>query len=398
MRDRVAIVTPWYPTVTRPFHGSFVRGFADTVHHELKFGVDVLHLDAWGLPAGRPAQARVLRDLERLVGDPLRFPDGDEPRVRHVPAPVRPSQEFGPIADEQRRYLARVLHGRRLPHDVVHAHVGLGGGWPALEACKPGGRFFVTEHATFLERLFTDAEALRHYGEVIARCTAFLCVSALLRDQVVGRFPQHADRVFVIPNPIDFDRLPPLVEEQRVPRRWLYAGSLTKRKGVRRLLEAFATALDRYPDLTLTMVGDGPEHDALTERVAELQLSDVVSLPGPVPSNRMAETYAQHDLLVHLSAYETFGMTLVEAVATGIPVLATRSGGPDETIAPIEEAVGRLVAVDASPTEVADAYGSLREGLHDLRVREGREELRAQYGTAAIAKMLARLYEGEGAT
>jgi glycosyltransferase involved in cell wall biosynthesis len=395
MSERVAIVSPWYPSQVRPFHGSFVRGFAETVAHEVGNDVDVLHLEAWGLPAGRLAQARAIRSLAQLIDDPFDFGSGARIAVRHLPAPVRPGQEFGPIAEEQRRFLGVVRRGRSLPHHIVHAHVGLGGGWPSLEILNRRARLYVTEHATFLDRLFADLDAVAHYDEVIDRASAFLCVSELLRTQLVRRFPHHEDKFHVLANAIDFDSLPIQVTEPRLPRRWIYAGSLTQRKGVSTLVDSFAIAQAEHGDLTLTLVGDGPEREALGVRIAEMGLADRVALVGAVPPERMAELYASHDLLVHLSAYETFGMTIVEAVAIGIPVLTTRSGGPEETMGPIEQAVGHLVDVSATPREVAAAYGDLREKYTELDVLGGRADLRRRYGTAAIGAALSSLYAGE---
>lgn len=392
MGERIAIVTPWYPTASRPFHGSFVQGFAETVARHVPADVDVLHLEAWGLPAGIRAQRRAWHDLVQLTRDPTRFPDSTI-AVRHLPAPVHAGDEFGPIAAGHRRFLSEVAGGRRLPHPVVHAHVGLGGGYPALELLEGGTRFFVTEHATFLERLFADVSARRHYDEVIARSDAFLCVSDLLREQLLARFPHHEDRLRVVPNPIDFDAIPMVPDRAEIPRRWMYAGSLTERKGVRLLLEAFAIAQEDHGDLTLTFYGDGPERAVLEARIDELGLDGQVRLPGSIPPERMVSAYAANDLLVHLSAYETFGMTLVEAVAVGIPVIATTCGGPEETLGPIESAVGRLLPVDSTPEMVASAYAHLRSCASELDLESGRADLRSRYGRAAVGARLRELYQ-----
>ena len=396
MGERVAIVTPWYPTADRPFHGSFVQGFAEAVANHVPAGVDVLHLEAWGLPAGSRAQRRAWHDLAQLSRAPLRFND-ELIAVRHLPSPVHPGDGFGAIASGHRRFLREVTGGEKLPHPIVHAHVGLGGGYPALELVGGDTRLFVTEHATFLDRIFEDARASAHYDEVISRCDAFLCVSQLLRDQLIAKFPHHESRLHVVPNPIDFDAIPMLAERADVPRRWMYAGSLTERKGVRLLLEAFALAQEEHGDLMLTLYGDGPERPALEARIAELGLDEVVHLPGPIPPDQMPAAYGANDLLVHLSDFETFGMTLVEAVAVGIPVLATRCGGPDETLGPIQHEVGELVPVDCEPQTVAAAYGRLREQAAGLDLVAGRSDLRSRYGRAAVASQLRDLYRLEEA-
>lgn len=391
MAEPICIVSPWYPTRSRPFHGAFVQGFVETVTEHVPANVDVLHLEAWGMPRGNWAQRRSWESLRHLVKEPLAFSDGS-PAVHHLPSPVSPGDDFGPIARGHRRFLEQVANGTRVKHPVVHAHVGLGGGFPALAVLAPDTRFFVTEHATFLNRVFQDPQARKAYDDVLERADALLPVSELLRRQIIEEFPHHAGRVEVVPNPVDFDALPWAGGDLTPPRRWLYAGSLTTRKGVSLLIDAFDLAYRDFGDLSLTLVGEGPLRDELQRRVQELGLEGVVTLVGAVAPGDMPATYAAHDLLVHLSEFETFGMTLVEAVAVGIPVLATRCGGPEETLGPIEDAVGGLVPVDSSASDVAAAYGHLRERTPSLDLAAGRADLRARYGRAAVAARLRELY------
>ena len=101
----------------------------------------------------------------------------------------------------------------------------------------------------------------------------------------------------------------------------------------------------------------------------------------------------QHDLLVHPSKGETFGMTVVEAVAAGLPVLATRSGGPQESLAGIESRAGALMDISEDPK-------SHRQGLLAAQGQRGRvdlpaarEVLESRYGAEAVAKQLIAVYE-----
>lgn len=102
----------------------------------------------------------------------------------------------------------------------------------------------------------------------------------------------------------------------------------------------------------------------------------------------------EYDLLVHASKLETFGMTIVEAIATGLPVLTTRSGGPDETMAGIEPMVGALMDVSNDPAVIVDAYWRLRDRAHELDLRGARKVLEGRYGREAVAKQLLDVYNG----
>jgi hypothetical protein len=105
----------------------------------------------------------------------------------------------------------------------------------------------------------------------------------------------------------------------------------------------------------------------------------------------------EHDLLVHLSERETFGMTMVEAIATGTPVLVARSDGAQATMAGLQGRAGLLIDVpgDGDPAAVARAYAELRAALPRLDLPGARAELLARYGREAVATQLRHYYRGD---
>ena len=102
----------------------------------------------------------------------------------------------------------------------------------------------------------------------------------------------------------------------------------------------------------------------------------------------------EHDLLVHPSRWESFGMTVVEAVAAGMPVLVTRCGGPEETLAGIEDAAGELVDVEETPTRrwwpaTGGCVPGSRTGLDLARAQR---VLAERYGYPAVARIHHRMW------
>jgi glycogen(starch) synthase len=120
-------------------------------------------------------------------------------------------------------------------------------------------------------------------------------------------------------------------------------------------------------------------------------------LVGQVPPDQIFEFFRSHDLLVHLSEYETFGMTVVEAVSAGIPVLVTRCGGPDETLAGISALAGATVEVGNTTEDVVSAYRELAGRVDDLDLEEARRALTARYSLEAVGAVIAHHYEAFGA-
>jgi glycogen(starch) synthase len=128
----------------------------------------------------------------------------------------------------------------------------------------------------------------------------------------------------------------------------------------------------------------------------ELDLVGRVEFHDAVPPQRVFEFLHAHDLLVHPSKSETFGMTVVEAVGSGMPVLVTRCGGPEETLAGLDGVAGLLIDVSSDPEVIVDGYlrlGAQRSGLDPVRARA---ELVGRYGSAAVADRMAEVYGVDG--
>jgi len=179
----------------------------------------------------------------------------------------------------------------------------------------------------------------------------------------------------------------------------LYAGRLSKEKGVELLADAFLEAHRRDSRLHLVLAGGGPEEELLRER-----LGDRATFLGWLSGNELARVYASADVFLFASATETFGQVILEAQASGLPVVAVDRGGPSCLIDHGE--TGLLTAPVLSA--LADAVISLTTAprLHD-RVRRGAlagvrgrsweaalDRLAAAYRVALAARSDQRLERG----
>ncbi len=120
----------------------------------------------------------------------------------------------------------------------------------------------------------------------------------------------------------------------------LYAGRLTKEKGLELLVDAFLAARWRDPRLHLVLAGGGPEEEGLRER-----LGDHATFLGWLGGTDLARTYASADAFLFASETDTFGQVLLEAQASGLPVVAVKAGGPASLIE--HGTTGLLAAPDA---------------------------------------------------
>lgn len=191
-----------------------------------------------------------------------------------------------------------------------------------------------------------------------------------LANWALGRFYRSCD-VVLSPSPASDRRLAELGIDSDQIRRWdrgvdlrrfdpghrragllpgavnvLYAGRLSKEKGVELLAEAFLEAHRRDPRLHLVVAGGGPEEGLLRERLGEH-----ATFLGWLSGDTLAQVYASADVFLFASATETFGQVILEAQASGLPVVAVDRGGPACLIEPRE--TGLLAAPEVSP--LADA-------------------------------------------
>ncbi|WP_416562445.1 glycosyltransferase [Nocardia testacea] len=325
-------------------------------------------------------------------------------RVTRVPAgppEVLPKDELLPFMDEFGEFLRR--DWQREAPDVAHAHFWMSGLATLAAAPALGIPVLQTFHALgVVKRRYQGAADTSPPGRVklehgiaeradrvIATCT----------DEVfeLVRMGLPRTRTSVIPCGVDLDRFAP--DGPRAARssrhRVVSVGRLVPRKG----FDIAITALARLRDTELILVGgpddgklaDDPEAQRLSALAGELGVADRVHLLGQVPRTEMAPLLRSADVAVCTPWYEPFGITPLEAMACGVPVVAAAVGGLTDTV--VDGVTGRLVT-PREPDELADAI----EGLLDAPQtradfgRAGRDRVRARYSWERITAETLRAY------
>jgi len=163
----------------------------------------------------------------------------------------------------------------------------------------------------------------------------------------------------------------------------LYAGRLTKEKGADLLADSFLAARERDPRLHLALAGGGPEQDVLRERLGEH-----ATFLGWLEGDELAIAYASADMFLFASRTDTFGQVLLEAQASGLPVIAVAEGGPTSIVS--DGLTGQLCAADAAT--LAAAVNELADQPQQ-RERLARTALEA-VGERTWGRSLQRLADG----
>jgi len=162
--------------------------------------------------------------------------------------------------------------------------------------------------------------------------------------------------------------------------RVLYAGRLTKEKGADLLADAFLAARARDPRLELVLAGGGPEEDALRAR-----LGSAGTFLGWLEGDALARAYADSDLFLFCSQTDTFGQVVLEAQASGLPVIAVAAGGPVELI----DAGRTGMLCPASASALADAVAGLAASprARERLARGGLAAVRERTWEASLAAL-----------
>ncbi len=220
--------------------------------------------------------------------------------------------------------LARRVRSAAQP-DVVWAHFLVPAG---LFASKVDAPLVVTAHGRDVRNIGAVPGIAHLTRRVVERASTVVAVSEYLRHELEERLPQARGKTEVVDSGVDLDRftgVAPAAELESPA--FVHVGSLTERKNVTRLADAFEL-LGRG---SLTFVGDGPLRAALEKR-------DRVRVIGRVPHDEVPGWLSAADVVCGPALVEPFGQALLESLACGKPVVATRIGGPPEFV-PVEAGV-----------------------------------------------------------
>jgi glycosyltransferase involved in cell wall biosynthesis len=292
---------------------------------------------------------------------------------------------------------------RRERFDIVH-----GNAEEALfNACicrSAGTTAFFTSHAPFIPPTGFLLAALKHpifllknlnfyLLRAAARCARqIVTFSRFSRDLVLRGLGADWDpRVAVIAPGVDISWLR-LVRGPKIERHLLFWGRLEDEKGIPELLQAFREVAQKEPQTRLTLVGEGGRLEAYRRMVRDLQLEGRVDFPGWLDTAGTQNLVMRAALGVFPSRIESFGLAVAEALAAGLPVVATRAGALPEIVQ--HEVNGTLVDVGDVPALTRALLTVLRDPeRYEAQARAGREAARQKYSWDATAQNLLRLYE-----
>jgi len=322
---RIVFINSIYPNPVEPTMGNFIK--KNLSQYPADIDVEVIAPVPFFLASRRNKTARIpFQRFEEFAGREIRV---WHPRFalfpRNILRALVPYFEYLSVLP-----LLCYLHRAR-KIDCLHANFCLPDGIATSKlARRLGIPYIITEHRAALAELLSKAYLKRMMIPAYKEAHRVIAVSEHTK-QIIMQHRVSSDLVVVIPNGIDTALFVPSAASSAI-KRLIYIGFLVEHKGVQILLEALSILKDAC--LSLTLVGDGVYRTELERLCEEFGLCKQVSFVGERNPSEVAELLRDHDALVHPSFIESFGIVVVEAMACGLPVVATRNGGSEHIVSP----------------------------------------------------------------
>jgi teichuronic acid biosynthesis glycosyltransferase TuaC len=319
VESRVVAPIPWFPSAN-PRFGSWAR-FARAPRHELRHGIAVSH-----------PRYPVIPKIGMNLAPPL-------------------------LAQAAKPAIARLID-EGFDFDLIDAHYF----YPDGVAAAMLARYFnkplvITARGSDITLFPQYALPRRMITWAARRADAVITVCNALRDEVVA-LGIDAERVVSLRNGVDLNLFRPTERTPNAMFTLLAVGHLVPVKAQ----DLIIGALPLLPDVRLVLAGDGPDRLKLENLARALGVSERVTFLGAVPQAQLRTHYGAADALVLSSSREGWANVLLEAMACGTPVVASRVYGTPEVVAAPE--AGVLMA-ERSYQGVADAVNALRANYPD---------------------------------
>jgi glycosyltransferase involved in cell wall biosynthesis len=378
----VLIIPSWYPNTYAPVHGTFFREQVDALKDSnIQVGVIA--------PALRTLREFSFRNIFQNHGQiTYDKENGVSVYRKHGWRPPKGGRLVKVMwLNYARKLFERYVSEHGLP-DLIHAHCHIWAGFAAKQIHDQYGvPFVITEHFSGYFKGHMPGWLLNEVAVIAASASKVLAVSRALSKKLDSFIDTQS--IIVIPNMVDVDFFSlPATRPPRSPLRFLFIGFLLKNKAVDVLISALSILVCEGHDVYLDVGGDGPERIRL-EKLAEMNgVRNKVRFLGSLSRKDVRKAMWQTHVFVLPSYVETFGVVLIEAMATGLPVIATRCGGPEEIV---DKQSGILV-MPGDVAELVNAMKSIVNENSNYSSQDIRKNILNNYSCTGVTQNLIDIY------
>ena len=271
----------------------------------------------------------------------------------------------------------------QLKPDVIHSH---------LAACIYAAPWVFFHPVKMVHTIHTDP---KHEGNIYRRIVlwflfhtnrAIPVALSQLNQRMISKYFHISERkVKIIHNPIQLNKFHSEKRNNQDQKqiRFINVGRLTWQKNLIFLLDVFHKLHNFYPDISLMIVGDGPEREKLEKTVTRLQIDDSVVFTGEV--QKIEDYLASADIFILTSIYEGLPLSILEAMASGLPIIASDVGG----IRDIVKENGMIVPVNDEEALIQ----AMVQQINNLQMRKNMGELSLEMSKQYDISIITNEYE-----
>ncbi len=248
----------------------------------------------------------------------------------------------------------------------------------------------LTEHSTGFARGVYLPWQLKLAEKAIAGSRSRISVSPSLGELLGDQFASNKILWKWIPNVVaDRFKTPDNFASEDRPVRFLNLALMTTKKGQFDLVKAFHSVIESGLTAELWLAGDGPIRAELEKQASSLDIAEKVRFLGLIAPEKVPQLLAEVDVMVVSSHYETFGVVAAEALMAGVPVIATRCGGPECIV---QEGDG-LSLIPQTAFSVGQAMQQLGEDLSSYNRKGIADRAKDRFSGPVVAARLTEEYE-----
>ncbi len=272
---------------------------------------------------------------------------------------------------------------KRSKIDLIHVHNSVAGEAALWYKKNHNIPYCVTEHSTKFVRGLVTKKELNKYAKVYNNASYNIAVSQEFCDFLESIYNL---RFCNVPNVVDINFFKPKTEAKNIFT-FINIGYLDTKKNQANLIKAFTSVFKDNENVNLLILGNGPEYENLKKEVEINSMQKQIILYGFATRDEVLKELQSSDAFVLSSDYETFGVVLIEAMSCGLPVVATKCGGPESII--IDEKLG--VLTNKSVKDLADGMKHIYETVYNGT--EIREHIVKNFSEKVVAERLINIYK-----
>ena len=271
--------------------------------------------------------------------------------------------------------------------DIIHVHCGLYGGAVAkIIKDKYHVPYVITEHDSNILNHHVNSSDSKLLKEAYDCADKLLAVGNRLKNSMKS---YTKNEICVVPNIVNTEQFYPVNDCKSDKFKFISVSYLKPGKNVSLTIKAFSELIKCRENVELIIVGDGEEETSLKELAQKLKIDNNVKFLGRQSRVNTSQILRECDAFVLPSNFETFGVAYIEALASGIPIIATRCGGPEDFF---EDSLGYIINKN-DLSALKDAMDKIIINKDNFNKKYLSEFVENKFGEKVIVNKLMEIYK-----